>query len=235
MAARAGTVVEFQTQLGGFRVELMDEAAPNTVTNFLSYVTSGEYNGSVFHRAAGIDGGGGKLIPFVLQGGGYYPLPDGAQFVPEVPNHGPIKSEWTGTPNSRGTIAMAVPVTGGVPNLDGASSQFYFNLNDNQAVINPPEIVVFGKVLGNGMDVVDLISNQQTYNFGGDFNTLPLLPSYTPAEFFAGTLPSPADWITINVHVVPEPASLAMAVGGAALVGGVVLRRRRQHRRGGES
>lgn len=228
-AAQGATVVEFQTPLGSFQVELHDAAAPNTVANFLSYVNSGEYNGSVFHRAAGIDDGHGGLIPFVLQGGGFYPLPDGGTSVPEVPNHGPIKSEWIGTPNSRGTIAMAVPVDSkGVANLDGASNQWYINLNDNQSIISPSQIVVFGHVLGNGMDVVDELANQQTFNFGSVFNTLPLLPSFTADEYFAGDAPVPADWLTVNVHVVPEPASVAMALGGAALIGGAVWRKRRK-------
>ncbi|MGD9644354.1 MAG: peptidylprolyl isomerase [Pirellulales bacterium] len=230
----AGTVVQFDTQLGSFRAELFDDVAPITVANFLSYVLSGEYNGSVIHRAYGIPDGSGGLIPFVLQGGGYYPLPEGSGTeVPAVPSHGAIKNEFIGTPNSRGTLAMALPVNSQTmeADLDGATNQWYINLNDNQDIIFPQEVVVFGQVLGNGMDVVDLLSIQQTFNFGGEFSTLPLLPTYTEAEFLAGDLPLPADWITINVHVVPEPASLVMTIGGAALIGGVLIRRRRARSR----
>jgi peptidyl-prolyl cis-trans isomerase A (cyclophilin A) len=48
---RAYTIVEFETSLGNFDVELFDSAAPITVANFLSYVTSGAYDGTIIHRS----------------------------------------------------------------------------------------------------------------------------------------------------------------------------------------
>jgi peptidyl-prolyl cis-trans isomerase A (cyclophilin A) len=237
VAARA-TVVEFTTPLGNFQLELFNAVAPNTVANFLNYVTKGEYNGSVFHRAAGIEdpGSPGKLIPFVLQGGGYYPPPPGEELVGAVPVHDPVKNEFVGTKNLRGTIAMALPSSNQGTDIDGATNQWFFNLNDNSALLDPQKFTVFGQVLGNGMDVVDALSNLQTYDFsGGDpfnpFATLPMLPTYTPQEYLDGLPPDPADWVTFSVaQAVPEPASWAMAGGGAVLLGSVLARGRHKRR-----
>src|SRR5712664_1154837 len=53
--------VEFKTSMGSFALELYADKAPKTVANFIQYVNSGFYNGTVFHRV--IDG-------FMIQGGG---------------------------------------------------------------------------------------------------------------------------------------------------------------------
>ena len=61
-ASAQATIVQFQTVLGDFEVNLYDEDTPETVANFLEYVESGTYEHTFFHR----------LIPgFILQGGGY--------------------------------------------------------------------------------------------------------------------------------------------------------------------
>ena len=61
LSAMAGTVVRVSTALGDFDIELLDDTAPVTVANFLTYLNKGAYNGTVVHR----------LVPgFVIQGGG---------------------------------------------------------------------------------------------------------------------------------------------------------------------
>ena len=54
-------VIELTTGEGVIRLELDAEKAPKSVANFVSYVESGHYIGTVFHR----------VIPgFMIQGGG---------------------------------------------------------------------------------------------------------------------------------------------------------------------
>jgi hypothetical protein len=117
--------------------------------------------------------------------------------------------------------------------INSGTNQWFINLNNNSSLLDPQKFTVFGTVLGSGMDIVDALSNIQTYNFGSPFGELPLLPTYTveeynsknPAEF----LPHPEDWVTFSAHVVPEPASIVMAFGGgSAILGGAAWRRRRR-------
>ena len=56
--------VQFETTKGNIVITLDAEKAPKTVENFLTYVNSGHFNGTIFHR----------VIPgFVIQGGGFEP------------------------------------------------------------------------------------------------------------------------------------------------------------------
>ncbi len=56
--------VRMTTSLGVIEIELDAKHAPDTVKNFLGYVNSGFYNGTIFHR----------VIPgFMIQGGGMTP------------------------------------------------------------------------------------------------------------------------------------------------------------------
>jgi peptidyl-prolyl cis-trans isomerase A (cyclophilin A) len=235
VAAARAMVVEMTTPLGSFRIQMLDAVAPNTVANFLQYVNSGLYQDVLIHRAAGIDDGAGGLIPFVLQGGGYIAPPDGEVQVGAVPilhdqpwNNPVLKNEFTGTKNVRGTIAMALAGS----DINSGTNQWFINLNDNSALLDPQKFTVFATVIGNGMDVVDALSNLQTYGFGQPFNELPLLPSYTEEEYFSQTdfLPKSEDWVTFSARVVPEPASVAMALCGMALVGGAAWQRKRRRR-----
>jgi len=91
--ALAGPKVEFKTTMGNFVVELDADKAPKTTANFLSYVKSGFYNGTIFHRV--IDG-------FMIQGGGF--TPD----LVQKPTNAPVVSEaQNGLKNQAYTIAMA--------------------------------------------------------------------------------------------------------------------------------
>jgi cyclophilin family peptidyl-prolyl cis-trans isomerase len=153
-----GSIVQFQTSLGTFNVELFDQSKPITTTNFLNYVNSGRFDQTFIHRS---------VANFVIQGGGFgYPLP-----VRTVVTDPPILNE-PGISNLRGTVAMAK--IGGNPN--SATSQWFVNLGNNSANLDGQNggFTVFGRVLGNGMNVVDAIALLPVFNAGGAFSELPV-------------------------------------------------------------
>jgi peptidyl-prolyl cis-trans isomerase B (cyclophilin B) len=135
--------VTLETTKGNIVLDLDAAKAPKTVENFLQYVRSGHYDGTIFHR----------VIPgFMAQGGGF--APDMSQ----KPTRAPIQNEAdNGLGNARGTIAMAR-----TSDPHSASAQFFINVSDNAGLNhsgkNPQGwgYAVFGKVV-EGMDVVDQI------------------------------------------------------------------------------
>lgn len=139
--------VGFNTNLGSFQVELFDDAAPQTVQNFLTYAAYGSYDGTIFHRT----------VPgFIVQGGGFDI--DGA-----IPTDAPVQNEFSATrSNLRGTIAMAK--LGGNPN--SATNQWFFNLANNASNLDNQNggFTVFGRVIGTGMTVVDAIAGTPKFN-----------------------------------------------------------------------
>jgi cyclophilin family peptidyl-prolyl cis-trans isomerase len=146
------TTVEMTTSRGAIRIELDEEKAPITTSNFLSYVDAGFYNGTIFHRV---------ISNFMIQGGGFTPDMKQKKTQPT------IKNEWrNGLKNMRGAIAMAR--LGG--DADSASAQFFINVKDNPFLDQPqPDgaaYAVFGKVT-EGMDVVDAIKGVKTTNKAG--------------------------------------------------------------------
>jgi peptidyl-prolyl cis-trans isomerase A (cyclophilin A) len=162
------TVVEIRTSLGDIQVNLFDNATPQTVANFLSYVNSGAYVNNVVHRS--VEG-------FVVQAGGF-------NYSGEFPE---LDSVATGTPvqneaklsNVRGTIAMAKLGS----SVNSATSQWFFNLANNSANLDVQNggFTVFGQVLGNGMQVIDAIAEVSLFNAGGAFTSIPLR-NYTSAD-----------------------------------------------------
>jgi cyclophilin family peptidyl-prolyl cis-trans isomerase len=143
-------IAVFETTLGTFEVELNRTAAPVTVENFVSYVNSGFYNGTIFHR----------VIPgFMVQGGGF--TPDGAQ----KKTNAPIKLESNnGLKNTKGTIAMARTMV-----QDSATSQFFVNTIDNDFLNyapGNPGYAVFGRVT-SGMDTIMKIEAVRTTSKSG--------------------------------------------------------------------
>lgn len=153
------TIVQFETVFGNFEVNLYDETTPETVANFLNYVNDGDYANTIIHRS---DPG------FVIQGGGftYTTWPTTAISTDSPVVNEPLLS------NVRGTIAMAK--LGGNPN--SATSQWFFNLANNSAILDPQNggFTVFGEVTGDGMAIIDQIAGLDLFNFGGAFNELPL-------------------------------------------------------------
>lgn len=148
MAKKTNIIIE--TSMGKIEVALNDREAPVTVENFVSYVTEGFYDGTVFHRV--IDG-------FMIQGGGF--TADGGK----KKTHAPITLESkNGLKNKRGTIAMARTM---VP--DSATSQFFINVADNAMLDYAPGndgYAVFGRVT-SGMEVVDAIKAVKTTTKNG--------------------------------------------------------------------
>jgi len=146
-ASAANTVLEFDTIIGSLHVRLLDNVAPVTTRNFLTYVNEGSYDNSIFHRLA---------RDFVLQGGGYSTFANPGYLTP-IPDHGTIVNEYERS-NVRGTLAMAK--VGGDPN--SATSEFFFNLSDTNALNLDNQnggFTVFAYVVGDGMDTVDLLSD----------------------------------------------------------------------------
>uniref|UniRef100_B1XV71 Peptidyl-prolyl cis-trans isomerase n=1 Tax=Polynucleobacter necessarius subsp. necessarius (strain STIR1) TaxID=452638 RepID=B1XV71_POLNS len=145
-AAFAEPKVEFKTTMGNFVVELDDVKAPKTTANFLNYVKSGFYNGTVFHRV--IDG-------FMIQGGGF------TADLNQKPTNAPVVSEaQNGLKNNAYTIAMAR-----TSDPDSATSQFFINVKDNAALDYPNAMgngyTVFGKVI-SGTQTIDAIRKVPT-------------------------------------------------------------------------
>ncbi len=141
-ALAADPAVEMKTSQGVIVIELNAERAPKTVENFLQYVKSGFYNGTIFHRV--IDG-------FMIQGGGYEPG------MKEKPTRAPIENEAkNGLNNVIGSIAMAR-----TPNPHSAAAQFFINVANNGFLDYPGQdgwgYAVFGKVT-QGMEVVQKIA-----------------------------------------------------------------------------
>ena len=139
-AAPAGPVVVMETSMGRIRIGLDKEKAPISTENFLGYVRSGHYDGTIFHR----------VIPgFMAQAGGF-----DAMMKQKEDLRPSIKNESAnGLSNRRGTIAMAR-----TSDPDSATAQFFINVVDNSKLDNTgaPGYAVFGQVL-EGMEVVDRI------------------------------------------------------------------------------
>ncbi len=160
-AAEKNPVVQMETSMGSFKIELFAKEAPISVKNFLAYVNSGYYKGTTFHR----------IIPgFMAQGGGLT-----AELQPKPGDLPPIKNEAdNGLKNDRGTIAMA---RSGDPN--SATSQFFINVVNNDKLNRPsPDgfgYAVFGRVV-EGMDVVDKIVTAPQSRKNAVFQNVPNTP-----------------------------------------------------------
>ncbi|MEL0006880.1 MAG: peptidylprolyl isomerase [Halieaceae bacterium] len=136
------------TTVGPITLELDAENAPKTVENFLSYVTDGFYNGTIFHRV---------IDNFMIQGGGF------CADMEQKETKAPVENEANnGLKNDRGTIAMAR-----TQDPHSATAQFFINVQDNDFLNHTAENIqgwgyaVFGKVT-DGEDVLDKIRCVQT-------------------------------------------------------------------------
>ena len=154
-------MVLLSTSMGDIKVELYEKEAPETVKNFLSYVTDGFFDGTIFHR----------VIPgFMVQGGG---------FTPDMEQKGTkaqIKNEAAnGLKNDNGTLAMARTNV-----VDSATSQFFINVKDNDFLNHQGQAnfgyCVFGKVT-EGLDIVQQIEGVATGRKGMN-DDVPLEPVF---------------------------------------------------------
>ncbi len=154
-------VVIIETSQGRITAELFPDKAPLSVSNFLAYVESKFYDGTIFHR----------VIPgFMVQGGGF------TSQMRQKPTQPTVKNEaGNGLKNERGTLAMARTMV-----VDSATAQFFINHKDNAFLDHQDETprgfgyTVFGKVT-EGMDIVDKIAAVQTGTVG-PFQNVPLQP-----------------------------------------------------------
>lgn len=185
----ANPQVEFETSHGNFIVELYPDKAPRTVANFLQYVESNFYSGTVFHRV---------IAKFIVQGGGL------TETLQPKATRDPIPNESTnGLTNDIGTLAMA---RGYGP--DTATSQFFINLDNNRfldfhrAEPGLEGYTVFGRVI-RGFDVVLRISGEQTSTVG----KLDHVPREPPVIRTARLLSTPV--IAENI-VPPQPVERAI-------------------------
>lgn len=128
---------------GSIVIDLDPVAAPETVKNFLTYLSAGTYRNTIFHRV---------LKDILIQGGGYTTGPTAVTGLRD-----PIVLESNnGLKNERGTLAMARTAL-----FDSATSQFYLNVRDNPDFDYIDDerrgYAVFGRV-SSGLDVLDAIS-----------------------------------------------------------------------------
>ncbi len=145
-------MVELHTNKGVIRLRLDAEKAPKSTENFLAYVRSGHFDGTIFHRV--IDG-------FMIQGGGFEPG------MKQKPTQAPIANEANnGLKNKRYTIAMAR-----TNDPHSATAQFFINVSDNAFLDHTAPTpqgwgyAVFGEVV-EGQDVVDAIKGVKTGSKG---------------------------------------------------------------------
>ena len=148
--------VKLTTNHGPIVLELDEAKAPATVENFMKYVDSGHYDGTIFHRV--IDG-------FMVQGGGFAPGMD------QKATDAPIENEANnGLKNDKYTVAMAR-----TSDPHSATAQFFINVADNEFLNHKSPTpqgwgyAVFGKVV-EGKDIVDKIRKVATGNAGGHQN-----------------------------------------------------------------
>ncbi|HEY5993022.1 MAG TPA: peptidylprolyl isomerase [Gallionellaceae bacterium] len=146
-------MVKLHTNKGDIIIELDADKAPETVKNFLEYVNSGFYDGTIFHRV---------INNFMIQGGGFEPG------MKQKPTRAPIRNEAAnGLSNDNYTIAMAR-----TSEPQSATAQFFINVKDNGFLnYTAPTsqgygYCVFGKVV-EGKEVVDAIKKVKTGRSSG--------------------------------------------------------------------
>lgn len=145
-------MIRLHTNHGVIGIALDADKAPKTAANFLTYVKSGHYDNTVFHRV--ING-------FMVQGGGFEPG------MRQKPSQAPIENEaQNGLKNSKYTVAMAR-----TSDPHSATAQFFINVADNDFLNHSAPTpqgwgyCVFGKVV-DGFDVVDRIKGVRTTRIG---------------------------------------------------------------------
>lgn len=152
--------VALKTTMGEIVLELDQEKAPKSTANFLQYVKSGFYKGTVFHRV---------ISDFMIQAGGYT-----EKLIDKPGVRKPIPSEAkNGLSNKPYTVAMAR-----TDNPNSATSQFFINTNDNAGLDFPGQdgtgYTVFGRVV-KGQETVDKIKNVMVDDVRGMQN-VPVVP-----------------------------------------------------------
>ncbi len=139
-------MLQIETSLGTMVAELDAKKAPESVKNFLQYVTDKYYDGTIFHRV---------IKDFMIQGGGF------TINMTRKPTRESVQNEAkNGLKNKRGTLAMAR-----TSDPHSATGQFFINHRDNAFLDYPGQdgwgFAVFGKLI-SGEDVLDKIAAVKT-------------------------------------------------------------------------
>ncbi|MBV1776471.1 peptidylprolyl isomerase [Burkholderiaceae bacterium DAT-1] len=171
--AYSGQTVCMQTSVGELVFGLANDKAPITTANFLRYVNSGFYGGTVFHRI---------VASFVGQGGGYTYLP--GQFIEKTPPYLPIQLEptsLTGLHNTMYSIAMAR-----TNDPNSATSQFYINFVDNRSQLDASAsngntgYAVFGSVINGTSTTIPAMKSLKVESTGGEMS----IPDVPPVIYW---------------------------------------------------
>ncbi len=140
--------VLLETSAGEITLELYPQKAPKSVENFLNYVKSGFYNGTIFHRV---------INDFMIQGGGF------TTDYTKKETRAPVVNEAdNGLRNTVGTIAMARTM-----DPHSATAQFFINVSNNSSLDFREKrtrawgYAVFGRVI-KGIEVVAKIKDTAT-------------------------------------------------------------------------
>lgn len=206
-----GRGAALNTPFGPIRVGLYDDetdGAPGTVDNFFAYADAGRWDSSFFHRS---------VQNFVIQAGGF--RPDGVTegSFERVEAFDPITNEYSETrPNICGTIAMAK--VGGDP--DSATSEFFFSLKDNVAILDPQNggFTVFGRAAGMG--VIDQISAFPTDSYPLTIGGFPTTLSDWPLSATSENSPLVSELATISGVVEIPTLSYSLAGGDMGVATG---------------
>lgn len=224
------SIVRLTTTAGNIDIALRDDWAPNTVTNFLTYVNENFYNNTIFHRSQ-------RPTPQfdfgLIQGGGYRPpttdyngtvnSTNQPAVIPAGELHPGVTLEHP-TGNFAWTVGLAR-----TNDPNSGTSQFYINTLDNSdifdAAVNPPGYATFGTVLPFTRPTVTTINNYTYYDASGVFGSaMGNLPLVRPAPL---SLPvTPSDYISItdateltDLTGVETVAWTATVTNGAAIAG----------------
>lgn len=202
VTAQAGTLVRMDTTFGSLTFELYDNETPISVENFLQYLDQGAYSRGVVHRLDNDNK--------VIQGGMIRYLGDCTEGVlvncstDWIESDAPIKNE-SGIPNTRGTLAYARTA-----DVDSATSQWFVNTEDNPAFDNRIDeesgepvtgYAVFGRVRGDGMQVVDRITELETRALNPSLPWSDPFPQFPMRDI---SVPSPVESVLVmyNMHEV---------------------------------
>jgi peptidyl-prolyl cis-trans isomerase A (cyclophilin A) len=195
-----GTIVRFTTSLGIVDVRLYDSLTPNSVANFLNYVETDRYEGTFIHRVPQFKGPSNENLGsqnFVVQGGGFL-LNNSIWAATGIATDPPIGDEFH-LSNTRGTLAFA-------KNALGATSQWFFNVGNN-SFLDASNFTVFGRVLGDGMTIVDMIDQLPAANaavaqnaLGEDFDEIPIRNPITQNDITSN------EAVMISISTLDYPA-----------------------------
>ncbi len=203
-----GPSIVFNTSLGNINVTLFPGDAPLNVANFLSYVNSGAYNNSFFHRS---------VANFIIQGGGY-------QWVSNAPvaitTTAAVVNEYK-VPNTRGTLAMAL--LSGSPN--SATSEWFFNTVDNSATLdssaNGPFTVIGQVADAASLAVMDQIAAEPVFNFTGtslDPNSTGAFADLPLVNYSGTTAIATSNLVLITSITQPAVVGTGPTVGAGGII-----------------